>query len=156
MFRGTDRSSHSNVFCGTHHSSHSNAFHRTFCLATTDPISHSFRFSVHLSCQLTITHWNRCYINKECKSRTPANSETYANSSSGGYRRLCLRSPISTHNTILFVTKVFTYIHTYLLAYVLHGAENLTASQLVKKFPPFYGTRRFITAFTSARHLSLT
>ena len=34
--------------------------------------------------------------------------------------------------------------------------EKLTGSQLVKKFPAFYGTRRFITAFTSARHLSLT
>ena len=33
--------------------------------------------------------------------------------------------------------------------------EKLTGSQLVKKFPAFYGTRRFITAFTSARHLSL-
>ena len=28
--------------------------------------------------------------------------------------------------------------------------------QLVKKFPKFYVTRRFITAFTSARHLSLS
>jgi len=28
--------------------------------------------------------------------------------------------------------------------------------QLVKKFPTFYGTRRFINAFTSARHLSLS
>jgi len=34
--------------------------------------------------------------------------------------------------------------------------ENLTGFQLVKKFPEFYGTRRFITAFTSARHLSLS
>jgi len=34
--------------------------------------------------------------------------------------------------------------------------EKLTASQLVKKSPAFYGTRRFITAFTSARHLSLS
>jgi len=33
--------------------------------------------------------------------------------------------------------------------------EKLTGPQLVKKFPAFYGTRRFITAFTSARHLSL-
>jgi hypothetical protein len=33
--------------------------------------------------------------------------------------------------------------------------EKLTGSQLVKKFPAFYGTRRFITAFTKARHLSL-
>jgi hypothetical protein len=34
--------------------------------------------------------------------------------------------------------------------------EKLTGFQLVKKFPPFYGTRRFITAVTSARHLSLS
>jgi hypothetical protein len=34
--------------------------------------------------------------------------------------------------------------------------EKLTSSQLVKKFPAFYGTRRFITAFTSSRHLSLS
>ena len=34
--------------------------------------------------------------------------------------------------------------------------EKLTGVQLVKKFPSFYGTRRFITSFTSARHLSLS
>ena len=33
--------------------------------------------------------------------------------------------------------------------------EKLTGFQLVKKVPAFYGTRRFITAFTSAHHLSL-
>jgi len=33
--------------------------------------------------------------------------------------------------------------------------EKLTDSQLVKKFPAFYGTRRFIAALKSARHLSL-
>jgi hypothetical protein len=34
--------------------------------------------------------------------------------------------------------------------------EKLTGSQLVKKFPAFYGTWGFITTFTSARHLSLS
>jgi len=34
--------------------------------------------------------------------------------------------------------------------------EKLTSLQLVKQFPAFYGTRRFITAFTSAHHLSLS
>jgi hypothetical protein len=34
--------------------------------------------------------------------------------------------------------------------------EKLTGFQLVKKFLAFYGTRKFITAFTSARHLSLS
>jgi len=34
--------------------------------------------------------------------------------------------------------------------------EKLTGLQLVKKFPAFHGTRRFITAPTSIRHLSLS
>ena len=33
--------------------------------------------------------------------------------------------------------------------------EKLTGLQLVKKFPAFHGTRRFITALTSVRHQSL-
>jgi len=49
------------------------------------------------------------------------------------------------------------YIYTYLFtpwSRVL--LEKLTGFQLVKKFPALYGTRRFITAFTSARRLSLS
>ena len=34
--------------------------------------------------------------------------------------------------------------------------EKLTGSQLVKKCPAFYGTRRFITKFTNNHHLSLS
>ena len=34
--------------------------------------------------------------------------------------------------------------------------QKLTGLQLVKKFPTFHGTRRFITALTSVRHLSLS
>ena len=49
----------------------------------------------------------------------------------------------------------------YLLTYLLTPRcrvllEKLTDLQLVKKFPAFYGTRRFITALTSVRHLSLS
>ena len=40
--------------------------------------------------------------------------------------------------------------------YLLVLSEKLTDSQLVEKFPAFYGNGRFITAFTSARHLSLS
>ena len=51
-------------------------------------------------------------------------------------------------------------ILTYLLTYSLHSAESfleqLPGLQLVKKFPAFHGTRRFITALTSVRHLSLS
>ena len=51
--------------------------------------------------------------------------------------------------------------HTYLLIYLLTPGSRvllgkLTGSQLVKKFPAFCGTRRFITECTSARHLSLS
>jgi hypothetical protein len=41
---------------------------------------------------------------------------------------------------------------------LIHGVdllEKLTGSQLDKKFAAFHGTRRFITAFTRARHLPL-
>ena len=34
--------------------------------------------------------------------------------------------------------------------------EKLTGLLLVKKFPAFYGTRKFITTFTNVRHLSLS
>ena len=48
----------------------------------------------------------------------------------------------------------------YLLTYLLTSwcrvlLEKPTGLQLVKKFPAFHGTRRFITALTSVRHLSL-
>ena len=62
------------------------------------------------------------------------------------------------HTSALYVW----YIHKlciYLLTYLLTPCstvlvEKLTGSQLVKKFPAFYGTRRFITAFTGVRNLS--
>ena len=49
----------------------------------------------------------------------------------------------------------------YLLTYLLTPGcrvllEKLAGLQLVKKFPAFHGTRRFITALTSVRHLSLS
>ena len=49
----------------------------------------------------------------------------------------------------------------YLLTYLLTPwcrvlLEKLTGLQLFKKFPAFHVTRRFITALTSARHLSLS
>ena len=58
------------------------------------------------------------------------------------------------------VTNEWVY-SSYLLANLLTPwstvlPEKLTCSHLVKKFPAFYGTLRFITTFTSARHLSLS
>jgi len=61
-----------------------------------------------------------------------------------------------TLNSSLHFTD-WTYLLTYLLTpwcWVL--LEKLTGLQLVKKFPTFHGTQRFITALTSVRHLSLS
>jgi len=53
------------------------------------------------------------------------------------------------------------YCSSALLTYLLIPwsrvlLEKLIGSQLVKKFPTFYGARRFITAFESARRPSLS
>ena len=54
-------------------------------------------------------------------------------------------------NIFIYPTHKFTYLLTPWSRVLL---ETLTGLQLVKKFPAFYGTRRFITALTSAHHLS--
>jgi len=49
--------------------------------------------------------------------------------------------------------------HGILLTNLLHGAESFlrnNRSTLYKKFPTFYGTRRFITSFTNVHLLSLS
>jgi hypothetical protein len=48
---------------------------------------------------------------------------------------------------------ILTYLLTLWSSVLL---EKLTGSQIVKKLQAFYGTRRFITAFTSVRHLPLS
>ena len=45
---------------------------------------------------------------------------------------------------------------TYLLSPWCRVLEKLTGLQLVKKFPAFHGTRRFITALTKVPHFSLS
>jgi len=65
----------------------------------------------------------------------------------------------NTHLTLVgsLMVPSLNYVLIYLLtpwSRVL--LQKLTGSQLVKKLPAFYGTRRFITVLTSARHLSLS
>jgi len=55
---------------------------------------------------------------------------------------------ISVINHRVHVTYLLTSWNRVLL-------EKLTGFQLVKIFPAFYGTQRFLTAFASPRHLSL-
>ena len=61
---------------------------------------------------------------------------------------------------VIFVFPLLIYLLPYLLTYLLTPwcrvlLEKLTGLQLVKKFPAFHETRRFITALTSIRHLSI-
>ena len=81
-------------------------------------------------------------------------------------------TPASLHITLHFLPfhsitlhYLLTYLLTHLLTYSLTHLltpwstvllEKLTGSQPVKKVPSFYGTRRFITAFTSAQKLSFS
>ena len=60
---------------------------------------------------------------------------------------------MSYKQSALSLKYIYTYSLTPLCRVLL---EKLTGLQLVKKFPAFHGTRRFITALTSVRHLSLS
>ena len=62
------------------------------------------------------------------------------------------------HCNYLNIHKI-TLVPFRILTYLLHEAvllEKLPGSQLVKKFPGFYGTQRFIIILTSSRQLSLS
>ena len=64
-----------------------------------------------------------------------------------------VRTLCASVNMHLFLSLLLAYLLTPRSRVLL---EKLNGSKLVKKFPAFYGTRKFITAFTSARHLSLS
>jgi hypothetical protein len=56
---------------------------------------------------------------------------------------------------VMCVPNTFSLLHvTYLQSWAL--LEKLPIVQLLKNFPAFYGTRRFITMFTRALHWSLS
>jgi len=60
--------------------------------------------------------------------------------------------------TAFFTARIYipVYCPTLLTPWSTVRLEKLTGFQLVKKFPTLHGTRRFVTAFTSAHHLSLS
>jgi len=74
------------------------------------------------------------------------------------------RARAHTHTHTLTHTHTYTQTHTklqslipyFLTAWSRVLLEKLTSSQLAKKFLVLYGTRRFITTFTSARQMSLS
>jgi hypothetical protein len=66
-----------------------------------------------------------------------------------------VKLPYSLINCYALITwnRTLTYLLTPWSRVLL---QKLTGSQIVKKYPIFYGRWRFITPFTSARHLSLS
>jgi len=69
---------------------------------------------------------------------------------------ICLRTFIFIWDLREVQITDLIYLLTYLLTPWCRVLEKLTGLQLVKKFPAFHGTWRFITALTSVRHLSLS
>jgi len=75
---------------------------------------------------------------------------------------LLLQNIIHNNSTInACISQVFSSLWIFRCTYLLTPwcrvlPEKLTGLQLVKKFPTFHGTRRFINALTSVRHLSLS
>jgi len=65
---------------------------------------------------------------------------------------------IQTTNRIFLNAKgLLTYLLTYLLTpWIRVLLEKLTGFAASQEIPRIYGIRKFITVFTSARHLSLS
>ena len=66
---------------------------------------------------------------------------------------LSLNANSINKQTVTFMKFTITYLLTPRYRVL---PEQLTGLQLLKKFPEFQGTRRFINALTSVRHLSLS
>ena len=63
------------------------------------------------------------------------------------------RHSVENESEIVYLTYLLIYALTLCSTVLL---DKLTGLQPVKKFPAFYVTRKFITTFTSSRHLSLS
>jgi len=68
-----------------------------------------------------------------------------------------MRDVINANLLTYLLTYLLTNLLTYLLTYLLTPwstvlLEKPIVTQLLKKFPAFYGTRRFITVLTRIRH----
>jgi hypothetical protein len=71
--------------------------------------------------------------------------------------RFRCHKPVIRRHLDTYVTATWKYQTVYWgISWSRVHLENITSSQLVKKFLAFFGTRRFITTFTTARQLSLS
>jgi hypothetical protein len=71
--------------------------------------------------------------------------------------KFCMHLPLPSHVSHFTMSSIYYHHHYYLLtpwSRVL--LEKLTGFAASQEIPRFYGTRKFITILTSARHLSLS
>jgi len=104
---------------------------------------------IHTACHISLTLQQFLVMRRNCScNKLHVTAVSYRDSRTESILRL---SPISgIHQK---ATESTTYLLTPWFRVLL---EKLTGLQLVKKFPAFHGTRRFITALTSVRHMSLS
>jgi hypothetical protein len=72
------------------------------------------------------------------------------------YRQCCKLCSVRREGSLILPFTQISSFDLLLTPWSKVLLEKLTGSQPVKKFPEFYGTRMFITAFTSAHHLTLS
>jgi hypothetical protein len=118
------------------------------------------------------TSWCQMYvcvtfINKSWPSKVTINNKK--TSTGIIFYFMSVISPINEHRLLLIIssnggegctdnwgTRIIQNIPYLLTPWSRVLSEKLRRPELLKKFPAFYGTRKFITAFTRARHLSLS
>jgi len=103
--------------------------------------------------QWGLTHQKQTKLSLETSGTTHLTSKCHIpedhNPKQTGYSNKNLSHFNADFNVDICITYLLTPRSRVLL-------EKLTSSQLIKKFPTIYGTQRFITAFTSARYLTLS
>jgi len=90
-----------------------------------------------------------------------AHNPTFSSTSAIFNRQTDRQTDLLTYLLTYVLTYLLTYLLTHLLTHSINQSitpwsrfllEKLTGFQLVKELTAFYETRRFITAFTSARN----
>jgi hypothetical protein len=103
--------------------------------------------------------WNEKKVTTNYKLKTLTNTKKITNSSQ--ISNIFINLLAETTLPAFFSSLDILHLRPMTTSYLLHGAESFLGSQPVnfaasQEIPRIYGTRKFLTAPTSARHLSLS
>ena len=127
-------------------------------------------FALHTTLRLPRRQIPRILISTDLRTKLLASTLTHGQFGKSTKHILCiclvpfLQHVLGTLDYLEGINWSKSFMHRIcacLLAYLLTPwsrvlLEKRASLQLVKKFPPFYGARTFLTSLTSARHLSLS